>query len=150
MTTLLSVSSRKARVMRASTRILFLLIGISVIVMEIAFPPVKTLWLVSGYFLATVLIVSSIIGLSPRLRVSGFGMVVNNLHVHIATSFLLGMGVIIAAMINPPVHLAWFSFFNFIGIVLVFDAIITSSWNMSGSGKKSKVDDKVKTSHATS
>ena len=138
MTTILRVSSRKSRALRTSTRILFLLIGFSLIVMEMAFPPIKPLWMVMGFFLASVLILFSMMGLSPRLRVSGFGEVLNNTYVHITTSFIIGMGIIIAAMVNPPVNIIWYAFFNFIGIALVFDSIITSSWNYAKAKKKLK------------
>lgn len=150
MTTLLRISSRKAKAIRTSTRILFVVIGISLIVMGMAFPPVKDLWMVSGFLLAAILLLFSIIGLSPRLRVSGFGEVLNNLYVHVVTSFVLGMGIITAVLINPPVHLAWFSFFNFIGIALVFDAIITSSWNITKARKQSKAAGKAKVPQAAS
>lgn len=138
MTTLLRISSRKARVIRASTRILFLLLGFSLIVMEMAVPPVRPLWMVLGFFLAAFLVFFSIIGLSPRLRVSWFGDVVNNTYVHVTTSFIVGMGIIIASMIHPPVHLMWYAFFNFVGIALIFDAIITSSWNLKKARKTTK------------
>ena len=46
------------------------------------------------------------------------------------------MGIIIAAMVNPPVNFIWYAFFNFIGIALVFDSIITSSWNYAKVKKK--------------
>ena len=136
MSTLLSISSRKARVARASTRILFLVLGFSLIVMELAFPPVKPLWMVTGFFLAAFLVFFSIIGLSPRLRVSWFGEVINNTYVHVTTSFIIGMSIIVASMANPPVHLVWYVFFNFVGIALIFDAIITSSWNLKKARKK--------------
>lgn len=140
MTTLLRISSRKARAIRASTRILFLLLGFSLIVMEMAVPPVRPLWMVLGFFLAAFLIFFSIIGLSPRLRVSWFGEVVNNTYVHVTTSFVVGMGIIIASMIHPPVHLMWYAFFNFVGIALIFDAIITSSWNLKKARKGTKAE----------
>ena len=129
MATILRISSKKARVIRTSTRALFLLIGFGLIYMEMTSPPLKPLWRVTGFFLAAVLILFTIIGLSPRLRISSFGEVLNNTSVHVAFSFILGMGIILAAMIKPPVHISWFVFFNFIGILLVFDAIFTSSWN---------------------
>lgn len=138
MSTLLRISSRKARVIRASTRILFILLGFSLIVMELAVPPVRPLWMVGGFFLAAFLIFFSIIGLSPRLRVTWFGEVLNNTNVHVATSSVIGMGIIIAAMIHPPVHLMWYAFFNFVGIALIFDAIITSSWNLKKARKAAK------------
>jgi len=138
MSTLLSISSKKARVIRTSTRILFLVLGISLIVMELAFPPIKPLWLVGGFFLAAFLIFFSILGLSPRLRVTWFGEAINNTYVHVTTSFVVGMGIIIASMVHPPVHLVWYVFFNFVGVALVFDAIITSSWNLKKTRKKVK------------
>lgn len=136
MATLLRISSQKAKTIRVSTRVLFLLIGASLILMEMVYPPVKTLWMVLGFLLAAILILYSIIGLSPRLRVSSFGEVLNNTSVHIAVSFIIGMGIIIAAMIHPPVKIMWYSFFNFVGVLLVFDAIITSSWNRAKLKKK--------------
>jgi hypothetical protein len=106
--------------------------------MELAVPPIKTLWMVLGFFLAAFLIFVSIIGLSPRMRVSSFGEVMNNTYVHVVVSFIVGMGIIIAAMMNPPVHLMWYAFFNFVGIALIFDAIITSSWNLTKTRKAAK------------
>ena len=146
MTTILRVSSQKARALRTSTRILFLLIGFSLIVMEMTYPPVKTLWMVMGFFLAALLILFSMVGLSPRLRVSTFGEVINNTYVHVVTSLIVGTGIIVTAMVHPPVSIVWYVFFNFIGTVMVFDSIITSSWNYAKTRKKSK---KVHFPHAT-
>lgn len=138
MSVLLRISSKKIGAIRTSTRVLFLILGFSLIIMELAVPPVKPLWMVLGFFLAAFLIFFSIIGLSPRLRISSFGEVLNNTYVHVTTSFIVGMGIIIASMINPPVHMMWYAFFNFVGIALVFDAIITSSWNLKKSRKATK------------
>ena len=128
MATLLRISSQKAKAVRTSTRVMFLLISISLILMEMLYPPVKTMWMVLGLLLGATLGLYSIIGLSPRLRVSSFGEVLSNTSVHVTVSFVMGMGIILAAMINPPVNTMWFAFFSFIGILLVFDSIITSSW----------------------
>ena len=138
MSVLLRISSRKTRAIRTSTRVLFLVLGFSLIVMELAVPPVKPLWMVLGFFLAAFLILFSIIGLSPRLRVSSYGEALNNTYVHVTASLLIGMGIIIASMVHPPVHLMWYAFFNFVGIALVFDAIITSSWNLKKARKAAK------------
>ena len=138
MSVLLRISSRKTRAIRTSTRVLFLVLGFSLIVMELAVPPVKPLWMVLGFFLAAFLILFSIIGLSPRLRVSTYGEALNNTYVHVTASLLIGMGIIIASMVHPPVHLMWYAFFNFVGIALVFDAIITSSWNLKKARKAAK------------
>ena len=135
MSVLLRISSRKARAVRTSTRVLFLLIGVSLIIMEMAVPPVKPLWMVLGFFLAAFLIFFSIIGLSPRIRVSSYGEVLNNLYVHVTASLFIGTGIIITSMVYPPVHMMWYAFFNFVGIVLVFDAIITSSWSLKKAKK---------------
>jgi len=125
------LSQDKAAAIRNSTRILFLLIGCGLIIMGLAFPPIKTLWISLGNLLAAVLILFSIVGLSPSIKVSGFGKIINNTIFHVVASFLLGMGIIIAAMLQPPVNMGWYVFFNLVGFLLVFDAIITSSWNVS-------------------
>lgn len=138
MSTLLRISSRKTRAIRTSTRVLFLLLGISLIVMELAVPPVKPLWMVLGLFLAAFLIFFSIIGLSPRIRVSSYGEVLNNTYVHVTASIFVGMGIIVASLAYPPVNIMWYAFFNFVGIALVFDAIITSSWNRKKTKKAAK------------
>lgn len=138
MSVLLRISSRKARAIRTSTRVLFLLLGVSLIIMEMAIPPVRPLWMVLGFFLAAFLIFFSIIGLSPRIRVSSYGEVLNNTYVHITASLAMGMGIIIASMIYPPINMMWYAFFNFVGIALVFDAIITSSWSINKARKAEK------------
>ena len=138
MSVLLKISSSKVRAIRTSTRVLFLLLGVGLIIMEMAVPPVKPLWMVFGLFLAAFLIFFSIIGLSPRIRVSAYGEVLNNTYVHVTASLFMGMGIIITAMVFPPVHMMWFAFFNFVGIALVFDAIITSSWNLKKARKATK------------
>ena len=136
MATLLRISSQRAKTVRTSTRVMFLLISISLILMEMLYPPEKTLWMVLGLLLGATMVLYSIIGLTPRLRVSSFGEVLNNTSVHIAVSFIMGMGIILAAMINPPVNMMWFAFFSFIGILLVTDSIITSSWSRLKHKKK--------------
>lgn len=148
MSTLLRISSRKTRAIRTSTRVLFLLLGVSLIIMELAVPPVKPLWMVLGFFLAAFLIFFSIIGLSPRLRVSSYGEVLNNTYVHVTASLFIGTGIIITSLAYPPVHMMWYAFFNFVGIALIFDAIITSSWSIK---KAKKVAKEVtgKTAHAS-
>ena len=138
MSVLLKISSSKARAIRTSTRVLFLLLGVSLIIMEMAVPPVKPLWMVLGFFLAAFLIFFSILGLSPRIRVSSYGEVLNNTYVHVTASLFVGMGIIITSMIFPPVHMMWYAFFNFVGIALVFDAIITSSWSLKKTRKTTK------------
>jgi len=147
MTTLLRVSTRKAMQLRTTTRALFLFLGASMIVMEMTNPPVKQLWLVMGLLIPAVLIMYSIVGLTPRFRVSGFGEVLNNTLVHTTVSFVLGAGVIIAAMINPPVNMMWFAYFNLIGILLVFDAIITTSWNYRKQKKQTRITSSTKPIH---
>ena len=148
MSTLLRISSRKTRAIRTSTRVLFLLLGVSLIIMELAVPPVKPLWMVLGFFLATFLIFFSIIGLSPRLRVSSYGEVLNNTYVHVTASLFIGTGIIFTSLAYPPAHMMWYAFFNFVGIALVFDAIITSSWSIK-KAKKAIKEVTGKTAHAS-
>ena len=147
MSAILRISSRKTRAIRNSTRGLFLLLGISLIVMELAVPPVKPLWMVLGFFLAAFLIFFSIIGLSPRIRVSSYGEVLNNTYVHVTASAFVGLSVIIASLAFPPVQMMWYAFFNFVGIALVFDAIITSSWNIKKTRKAAKKVETGNTAH---
>ena len=55
--------------------------------------------------------------------------------------------MIIAAMINPPVNMMWFAYFNLIGILLVFDAIITTSWNYRKQKKQTRITSSTKPIH---
>ena len=148
MTTLLRVSTGKAKALRTTTRVLFLFLGASMILMEMTNPPVRQFWMVMGLLMPAVLILYAIVGLTPRLRVSSFGEVLNNKMAHIVVSFLLGMGVIIAAMIYPPVNKMWFAYFNLVGILLVFDALVTSSWNYRKHKKQSNLAHDTKVLHS--
>ena len=139
MSNLFSVSSEKAATIRTSTKVVFLLIGFSLIVMEIYLPPAKPLWFISGNILGIILIIFSIVGLTPRLRISWLGKIVRNTGFHIAFNSILGMGIIIAAMVHPPAREFWYAYFNIIGILLVFDAIITSSWHATNHIEEEKM-----------
>ena len=147
MTDILAITAEKAAVIRSSTRILFLVLGVSLIIAEMLYTPIRPLWMVAGYIFGAILILFSIVGLSPKMRVSGLGKVINNTTFHIIVSFVLGMAIIIAAMVHPPVREGWFAYFNLVGVLLVFDSIITSSWHVVNGAKKLRKTDHTKHLH---
>lgn len=128
MTSIISVSSYKAGPIRTMSRIVNLVIALGLPVMLVAYPPVKTEWIATGSMLSILLFLFAIVGLWPRLRVSILGHVFNNMILHTTVSFLIGMSVIMMAIYNPPVANTWFAFFSFIGLLLVFDAILSMGY----------------------
>lgn len=132
----IDVSAAKPRALRSTTRALFLFIGFGLIAMEMITPPTIPVWQVLGYLLGAVLVLYTIVGLTPRLRVTNFGKVVDNRIFHVIFSAVLGLAIIILAMVRPPITMTWFAFFNLVGLLLVFDAIITSTWHAAAGLRK--------------
>jgi len=141
MTTIVKVSTKKSGSIRVLTRVIFLIIGFSLIFMALTNPPIKTLWAGLGNILGIFLILYSMVGLTPRLRISAFGKLIHNSGFHIAATFSIGIAIIIAAMINPPVASIWYAYFNLIGLLLIFDAVITST--IEAKKAKKKLSEKV-------
>ena len=128
MTEVINVSSKRAHPIRLMSRIIGLIIGVSLPVMLIEYPPVKPTWLAMGTILSIVLALFSIFGLWPRLRITFLGHVLNNKVVHTTTFFLIGMIIITLSFVNQEVSGTWLAFFMLVGALLVLDAITSITY----------------------